>query len=153
MDVNITLVPQAVSIARPTSKRQILVTMADLLGEVYDLDVDAIHDGLEQREALGSTGFGRGVAIPHCRSSDVRRPTLAVLKLEEPVDFAAADAVPVSLVFALVSPEDAGATHLHALAAISRFIRDESRIQQLEDAPQSEALFAILTNQFLRDAA
>ncbi|MEO1048521.1 MAG: PTS sugar transporter subunit IIA, partial [Pseudomonadota bacterium] len=101
----------------------------------------------------GSTGFGKGVAIPHCRSADVNRPTLALLKLETPCEFAAADALPVSLVFGLVSPENAGATHLHALAAISRLLRDEATLQALLDADDAEALYALLTNQFLRDAA
>ncbi|KWV91421.1 transcriptional regulator [Erythrobacter sp. YT30] len=153
MDVNITLVAEAVSSARLANKHQVIDKLAELLAEVYDLKAEEISEGLEQREALGSTGFGKGIAIPHCRSADVRRPTLAVLKLEEPIDFGAADAMPVSLFFALVSPENAGATHLHALAAISRITRDDSRLQKMHDAPDGDALFAILTNQFLRDAA
>jgi PTS system nitrogen regulatory IIA component len=76
-----------------------------------------------------------------------------VIKLAEPVDFAAADAMPVSLVFGLVSPENAGATHLHALAAISRLMRDEAKLQAMADAPDAEALYAQLTSQFMRDAA
>ncbi|WP_282073195.1 PTS sugar transporter subunit IIA, partial [Janibacter hoylei] len=91
--------------------------------------------------------------IPHCRSSSVKRPTMALLRLEQPIDFKSADAIPVSLVFGLVSPENAGATHLHALAAISRLVRDEAMLNALHDAPDAEALFAVLTNQFLRDAA
>ena len=153
MDVNIVLVPHAVSVARGLNKDQVLTKISELLGKVYALDAEAINEGLEQREVLGSTGFGKGVAIPHCRSNDVRRPTLAVLKLEEPIDFGAADAMPVSLFFALVSPENAGATHLYALAAVSRVMRDEARLQQMFDAPDSDALFALLTNRFLRDAA
>lgn len=153
MDVNILLVPHAVDMARASNKHQTLEHAAGLMGRVYDLEPSVIQEGLEQREILGSTGFGRGVAIPHCRSDRVNRPTLAVLKLEEPVGFNAADAMPVSLVFALVSPENAGASHLHALAAISRFVRDEARVQRLHEVPDSDALYAILTNQFLRAAA
>ena len=78
---------------------------------------------------------------------------MALLKFHHPVGFKPADAIPVSLVFGLVSPENAGATHLHALAAISRMVRDESMLGALNDAPDAEALFAVLTNQFLRDAA
>ena len=81
------------------------------------------------------------------------RPTLVLLKLDTPCDFEAADAVPVTLVFGLVSPENAGATHLHALAAISRLMRDESMLKALLEAGDAEALYALLTNQFLRDAA
>ncbi|QIQ87469.1 PTS sugar transporter subunit IIA [Erythrobacter sp.] len=153
MDINIVIVPEAVRLAKAETKAQVLGALADCLGEVYGLDAGDVLDGLETREALGSTGFGRGMAIPHCRDSGVRKPTLAVLKLDQPVDFAAADAQPVSLVFGLVSPENAGATHLHALAAISRLMRDEAKLQALADAPDAEALYAVLTNQFLRDAA
>lgn len=153
MNVNITIVPEGIALARLETSHQILARLADIFAEVYGLDAVEVLEGLEQREALGSTGFGRGVAIPHCRSTSVSRPTMALLKLHHPVGFKAADAIPVSLVFGLVSPENAGATHLHALAAISRMVRDESMLGALNDAPDAEALFAVLTNQFLRDAA
>ena len=153
MDVNITIAPEAVALARLESSNQILSELSSAFAETYGLDENEVLEGLEQREALGSTGFGRGVAIPHCRSAAVNRPTLALLKLEQPVDFKATDAIPVSLVIGLVSPENAGATHLHALAAISRLARDEAMLNALLDAPDAEALFALLTNQFQRDAA
>ena len=153
MNVNFKLVPEAVAFARPENAHQILTQVSALFSNVYGLDSDAVFEGLEQREALGSTGFGRGVAIPHCRSAAVNRPTMALLKLEQPVDFKSADGIPVSLVFGLVSPENAGATHLHALAAISRLVRDETMLARLNDAADSEAMFAVLTNQFLRVAA
>jgi PTS system nitrogen regulatory IIA component len=153
MDVNIAIVPEAVALDRAESGRQILTRLSRLYADVYGLDALEVLDGLEQREALGSTGFGRGVAIPHCRSIAVKRPTMALLKLEQPVDFKAADAIPVNMVFGLVSPENAGATHLHALAAISRMVRDEAMLGALSDAPDAEALYSVLTNQFLRDAA
>ncbi|MEP3052086.1 MAG: PTS sugar transporter subunit IIA [Erythrobacter sp.] len=130
-----------------------LCRISQLFSDVHNLDQAAILDGLEEREALGSTGFGRGVAIPHCRSNQVNRPTVAILRLEQPVDCAAADGMPVTLAFGLVSPENAGATHLHALAAISRLVRDDAMLEMLLDAPDSEALFAVLTNQILCDAA
>ncbi len=153
MDVNISIAPEAVSHANPGTSQQILQELAGLFARTYGLNHELILEGLEQREALGSTGFGRGVAIPHCRSSVVRRPTMAVLKLESPVDFKAADAVPVTLIFGLVSPDNAGATHLHALAAISRMARDDSIVSALKDAPEADAMYAMLSNQFLRDAA
>ena len=153
MDVNITIVPEAVAFDRLENSAQILARVAELYADVYGLDALEVQDGMEQREALGSTGFGRGVAIPHCRSAAVNRPTMTVIKLEQPVDFKAADAMPVSLIFGLVSPENAGATHLHALAAISRLMRDEAKMSALMEAPDAEAVFGVLTNQFLRDAA
>jgi PTS system nitrogen regulatory IIA component len=158
MDVSIAMQPEAVAVSQleskiGTAKQAVLVRLADLYHEVYGLDSSEILDGLEQREALGSTGFGKGIAIPHCRSVAVKRPTLALLKLRDGCDFGSADAQPVSLVFGLVSPENAGATHLHALAAISRLLRDDAMLQSLQEADDAEALYALLTNQFLRDAA
>ncbi len=153
MDVNLNLLPEAVRIASVKDKNDALSQAADVFAEVYSLDGHAILDGLEEREKLGSTGFGRGVAIPHCRSDQVSRPTVVLVRSEHAYDFGSADAIPVALVFALVSPEKAGATHLHALAAISRLMRDEAMVQSLLAAPDEEAMFALLTNQFLRDAA
>lgn len=153
MDVNLALCVQAIAFARIDSKPKVLAQTAQLFGVAYGLDTSELLESLEAREALGSTGFGRGVAIPHCRSKGIRRPSLAVIRLEQPLDFAAADALPVTLVCGLVSPENAGAMHLHALAAISRLTRDEMKLQMLADAPTIEAVYALLTNQFLRDAA
>lgn len=153
MDVNLALSLQAIAFGRLDSKPKVLARIAQLLGDAYGLDSGAVLENLEAREALGSTGFGRGVAIPHCRSTAIRRPSMALLRLDAPVEFGAADARPVTLVCGLVSPENAGATHLHALAAISRLTRDETMLQMLADAPDSEAVYALLTNQFLRDAA
>lgn len=153
MDINLVVLPEAVSFARLDAKPKVFAALAQSFAVAYGLDAAATLEGLEQREILGSTGFGRGVAIPHCRSTGVKRPTLAIIKLETAVDFGSPDAVPVALVFGLVSPENAGATHLHALAAISRLTRDEAMMQLLMDAETPEGLYALLTNQFLQDAA
>lgn len=153
MMTNIAFLPEAVACASVEDQPQVLERLAGLFARAYRLEPRAIENGLAQRERLGSTGFGRGIAIPHCRSTGVRRPTMALLRLEEPVDFRAADAMPVELVFGLVSPENAGTSHLHALAAISRFTRDEAMLAALLDAPDADALFAILDNRLMRDAA
>jgi PTS system nitrogen regulatory IIA component len=153
MDVNLALSPQAILFDRIDSKAKVLAALAELLAGAYGLDRIEVLENLEAREALGSTGFGRGVAIPHCRSKDIRRPSLALIRLEAPIDFAAADSRPVTLVCGLVSPENAGATHLHALAAISRLTRDEAKLQMLADAPTTEAAYTLLTTQFEQDAA
>lgn len=153
MDINLVVLPEAVTFARLDSKPRVFAALAASFAAAYGLDEASVLDGLEQREMLGSTGFGRGIAIPHCRIAGIKRPTLAVIKLEAPVDFGSPDAMPVSLVFGLVSPENAGATHLHALAAISRLTRSEAMLQMLMDAETPEGLYALLTNQFLKDAA
>ncbi len=153
MDVNLALTPQAIAFARIETKPKVLAQTAQLLCDAYGLDAGEVLESLEAREILGSTGFGRGVAIPHCRSQDIRRPSLVIIRLDAPIDFAAADARPVTLICGLVSPENAGATHLHALAAISRLTRDDALLQMIADAPSTEAVYALLTDQFVRDAA
>ncbi|MBE5074329.1 PTS sugar transporter subunit IIA [Erythrobacteraceae bacterium E2-1 Yellow Sea] len=153
MYVNFKMLPQAVVTAQLDSKQAVLERVAEVFGSVYDVDPAVALEGLEERERLGSTGFGRGIALPHARHPDVRRPVVVLLRLESPVEFQAADGMPVDLVFGLLSPENAGATHLHALAAISRLARDEGMHQSLIDAPNSEALYALLSNVLEQDAA
>lgn len=148
-----TLLPEAVATVRMDSKPAILDAIARRFAAVYALDEKAVLERLVEREALGSTGFGRGVAIPHARMSGLGRPVAAFLRLEVPVAFDAADAMPVDLVFGLLSPAQAGAAHLHALAAISRMMRDEAMHAALSQAPSDEALYGLLSNVIDRDAA
>ena len=117
-----TLLPEAVGTIRAESKAGILAELASRFSRVYDLDKSLVQERIEERERLGSTGFGRGVAIPHARLPDLARPMAVFLRLTAPVAFEAADDMPVDLVFGLLSPEQAGTAHLHALAAISRTI-------------------------------
>lgn len=148
-----TIKPESVAIVGAATKPQILEALALRFAAAYGLDASEVLERLQEREHLGSTGFGRGVAIPHARVAGPRRPMVALLKLEEPVDFAAADGMPVDLVFGLVSPENCGVTHLHALAAISRLVRDDRVHEALSEAPDEEALYSLLTNATDRDAA
>jgi PTS system nitrogen regulatory IIA component len=153
MDALYAMVPEAVAILPAEDKPAILSALADVFARAYDLQADDVLDYVEEREKLGSTGFGRGVAIPHARFPGLQRPVAALLKLEQPADFAAADGLPVDLVFGLLSPADSGATHLHALAAISRMVRDEAMHDALATAPDAEALYALITNALDQDAA
>ena len=148
-----TLLPEAVATVRLDSKPAILAALAARFGAVYELDSDVVLARMAEREALGSTGFGRGVAIPHARIPDLGRPVAAFLRLQAPVAFDAADAMPVDLVFGLLSPEHAGAVHLHALAAISRMMRNDAMHSALSQAPSDEALYGLLSNVIDRDAA
>lgn len=147
------LEPTAVAIVSAKSKDAILEALAGRFAASYGLDADEVLERLNERESLGSTGFGRGVAIPHARIEGPNRPVAALLKLAEPVQFDAADGLPVDLVFGLVSPEQCGATHLHALAAISRLVRDERIHEALSEAPNVEALYGLVSNAADRDAA
>lgn len=148
-----TLQPEAVSAVRADTKAAILDRLAVRFAEVYDLDHAVVLARIEEREKLGSTGFGRGVAIPHARIEGLNRPVAVFLRLEAPVDFDSADGVPVDFVFGLLSPQAAGAAHLHALAAISRIMRDDRMHEALMRAPTAEALYGLLHNVNDRDAA
>ncbi|MFN4113551.1 MAG: PTS sugar transporter subunit IIA [Sphingomonadaceae bacterium] len=153
MELNYTLSPQALAIVSAGSKPAILETLAQCFARAYRLDQATVLEALDEREKLGSTGFGRGVAIPHARIDGINRPVAAFLRLDAPVAFAAADDLPVELVFGLLSPASAGATHLHALAEISRLVRDEALQDALLGAGDAEALYALLTNVADRTAA
>ncbi|MBH0111449.1 PTS sugar transporter subunit IIA [Novosphingobium sp. YJ-S2-02] len=148
-----TLLPEAVTSASLDSKDAILGHLAGLFASVYDLDSANVKDSLVAREELGSTGFGRCIAIPHARIENLHRPVAAFIRLASPVDFDSADGQPIDLVFGLLSPVGAGATHLHALAAISRMMRDERMHAGLLDATSPEALYSLLSNVIDRDAA
>ncbi len=153
MNAAFKLLPEAVWVAEVPDKAAILRALAARFAKVYLLNEAHVLDALLEREALGSTGFGRGVALPHARVEGLARPVSALLKLNAPVDFAAADRMPVDLVIGLLSPVNAGATHLHALAALSRLVRDEAMHRALTSAPDTETLYALLTNASDRDAA
>lgn len=153
MSALFTLLPEAVTTASADSKDIILAHLASLFAGVYDLDRDAILARVVEREDLGSTGFGRRIAIPHARMPGLVRPVAAFIRLDSPVEFDSADGMPVDLVFGLLSPEGAGAAHLHALAAISRMMRDERMHEALLGAPGVEALYSLLSNVIDRDAA
>lgn len=153
MNALFSLYPEAVGTISADSKDAILKQLAETFAGVYGLDQSHLLDRIEERERLGSTGFGRGVAIPHARISGLQRPVATFLRLESPVAFDSADGLPVDLVFGLLSPETAGAAHLHALAAISRLMRDESMHHALSQAPGAEAMYGLLSNVIDRDAA
>lgn len=153
MDATFRITPEAIGIISVTTKEAILERVAARFAAIYAVDEVLTLESLQEREALGSTGFGRGVAIPHARSDAINRPVAVLLKLEQPVDFGAADGMAVDIVFGLLSPVNAGANHLHALAAISRIVRDEATHKAIAAAAHAETIYALLTNATDRDAA
>ena len=153
MNPLVALKPESVAIVEAADRHAVLRALADMFARAWLLDPELVLEHLEEREKLGSTGFGRGVAIPHARFPGIARPVAAVLRLEQPVDFVAADRLPVELVFGLLSPENSGATHLHALASVSRTLRDEKLREALADAPDEAAIYALLMGATDRDAA
>lgn len=148
-----TLLPDAVGTISADSKAAILDQLASRFATIYALDRGIVLARIEERERLGSTGFGRGVAIPHARLATLDAPVAVFLRLKSSVIFDAADDMPVDLVFGLLSPEQAGAAHLHALAAISRMMRDDRMHVALSQALNDEALYGLLSNVIDRDAA
>ena len=135
------------------NKRSLLQQLANLAGQRLKVDPAIILAGLADRERLGSTGFGQGVAIPHCKLDGLTRIYGLFARLAEPVDYKAVDGGKVDIVFLLLSPPDAGAEHLKALAAISRITRHEATLEKMRGARSRDALAAVLIGADERDAA
>jgi PTS system nitrogen regulatory IIA component len=128
------------------SKKQALQELAAIAAPLTDLHERVIFDVLLERERLGSTGVGAGVAIPHGKLPDLKKLSSVFARLREPIEFEAIDERPVDLIFLLLAPESAGADHLKALARISRLLRDDGVCERLRGADNAEALYAVLTD-------
>lgn len=135
------------------NKRSLLQQLANLAAQRLELDSAVVLASLTEREQLGSTGFGQGVAIPHGKIEGLDRIYGLFARLGEPVDYKAIDGRPVDLVFLLLSPPDAGAEHLKALAAISRVTRHGATLERLRGARTRDALAAVLMGAEERHAA
>jgi nitrogen PTS system EIIA component len=138
---------------RVTSKKQALQELARIAAETVGLHEKAVFEVLLERERLGSTGVGYGVAIPHGKLPGLRRLYGFFARLISPIDFEAVDDQPVDLVFLLLAPETAGADHLKALARISRLLRDRETCEKLRGSDSGDALYALLTEVTARSAA
>ena len=128
-----------------TKKLDVLESIASISHQVYGLSSANILDAMLERENLGSTGFGGGIAIPHCKMIGVEFPVGVFLSLEKPIDYNAIDDESVDLIFALISPVNNGSAHLHALAEISRLLRDERSCAQLRGTDNADSIFALLS--------
>jgi nitrogen PTS system EIIA component len=154
MDLGDLLLPEAVFPSlRAKNKKQALQEIAQKAARLTGLDARDVFETLLQREKLGSTGVGRGIAIPHGRIAALPRIVSLFAKLEEPIDFEALDGEPVDLIFLLLAPEHAGADHLKALARISRLLREPSTIEKLKAAKDRAALYSVLTEPAASHAA
>jgi len=131
-----------------SSKRQALHTVAEAAAQALGIAEGRIMDALLEREALGSTGLGSGVAVPHARLEGISRVTAVFVRLETPVAYGAVDDRPVDLLFALFAPPCDGAEHLRALAAVSRALRSSEMREQLRQARTTDAIRAL----FVRDS-
>lgn len=128
------------------TKKQLLQELAQALASFVAIDHRVILETLLQREKLGSTGLGQGIAIPHGRLPSITRVHGIFARLNAPVAFDSVDGEPVDLVFALISPNHAGADHLTALARVSRLLRDKATVAKLRGTETTEGLYAILTD-------
>ncbi|HEY0043130.1 MAG TPA: PTS sugar transporter subunit IIA [Allosphingosinicella sp.] len=126
------------------NKKALFQQLATLAGRRTGLDSKLIATALTEREKLGSTGFGGGVAIPHGKIEGLDRVVGGFARLAGPIDFQAVDNLPVDLVFLILSPPDAGADHLKALARVSRALRDRNIVAKLRGARSRDALYALL---------
>src|SRR5262245_83405 len=148
------LLPNAiVARARWQGRKQVLHEMSGVMARALGLDAREVHEAVLERERLGSTGVGEGVAIPHARIETLSRPVGGFARLLEPADFEAIDERPADLVFMLLAPTEAGADHLRALARAARVFRQERVRQALRQAQTEEAVLAILSPGSVIDAA
>ncbi len=127
------------------SKKQVLQDLAARAHAETGLDQRLIFDTLIERERLGSTGVGRGIAIPHAKLAEMDRLVGFFARLDTPIEFDAVDDEPVDLVFLLLVPEESGADHLKALARISRLLRNEAVTDKLRGAASASEIFNTLT--------
>ena len=135
------------------NKKALFQQLAGVAAKLVDTDGRMIVDRLMERERLGSTGFGSGVAIPHGKIEGLDRVVGLFARLANPIDFAAIDDLPVDLVFLLLSPVDAGVEHLKALARVSRRMRDKGFVAKLRGAGSNDALYALFASGEARHAA
>ena len=130
---------------KASGKKALLAELASRGATLLGVEERLLFDRLLERERLGSTGIGGGIAIPHARLASVAQPRGLFARLGHPVAFDAIDDRPVDLVFLLVAPEGAGADHLKALARVSRLLRDRGLVEKLRATESAEALYALLT--------
>ncbi len=136
-----------VSHLKATGKKQALQELAIIAARTVGREDREILDILLERERLGTTGVGHGIAIPHGKLKELDRLHGVFARLERPIDFDAIDDEPVDLVFVLLAPETAGADHLKALARVSRLLRDTSVCEKIRGCDSRDAIYAVLTEQ------
>ena len=146
MDLSNILKPEAVKVfSAAASKKRLLHDVSDVFQSAYNLKSEQVLGALLERETLGPTGVGHGVALPHARMEEVDAVIGVFVLLEKPVEFEAIDRQPVDVAFGLLAPENAGVEHLKALALVSRTLRDQSVCSKLRRNPDSSTLYTILS--------
>lgn len=154
MELSKLLTPVAVRVVGQfTSKKRLFQELGEIAAQAYGLSAAVAIDGLQERETLGPTGVGHGVALPHARLEDLTGIVGVFLRLEKPIDYDSVDRQPVDLVFGLFAPKDSGVDHLKALALVSRTMRDPAIVAKLRANSDAAKLHAILTESRAPQAA
>jgi nitrogen PTS system EIIA component len=135
------------------SKKQLFQHIGSLASALVGIDPKLVVERLGERERLGSTGFGGGIAIPHGKIDGLDHVVGLFARLAQPIDFSAIDSLPIDLVFVLLSPPEAGVEHLKALARVSRRMRDRDFVAKLRGAGSPDAIYALFASGESRDAA
>lgn len=153
MEMTAILKPEAVRVlASASSKKRLLNELGDIANSVYGIDPSSAVEALLERENLGPTGVGHGVALPHARVEKLQEVVGVFVMLEKPIDFSSVDRQPVDLAFALFAPKEAGVEHLKALARVSRTLRDEGVCAKLRANGDPSTLYTILTEDTVQAA-
>ena len=140
------LTPDAVKIVGAvSSKKRLMHDIADLAASAYGFNASMTVEALMERESLGPTGVGHGVALPHARMPGLDGVVGTFVMLEKPIDFGSVDRQPVDIAFSLFAPEEAGVEHLKALALVSRTLRNASLCAKLRANPDPATLYTLLT--------
>ncbi len=154
MQIGNILQPSAVrSVSSISSKKRLFQELADMAESCYELSSAKVFEALQDRESLGPTGVGQGVALPHARLDSIDKVVALFLRLDKPVDFDSADRQPVDLFLCLLAPTDAGVEHLKALALVSRTLRVSQTCAKLRANDDASTLFTILTGAESSEAA
>ena len=154
MDLAKLLTPGAVRVVgQITSKKRLFQELGEMVATSYGLTAGIAVDGLQERESLGPTGVGHGIALPHARLQSLDRIVGVFIRLEKPLDYDSVDRQPVDLIFGLFAPKDSGVDHLKALALVSRTMRDQSVVTKLRANTDPAKLHAILTEARTTQAA
>lgn len=145
MEISNLLVPSAVRVVGQfTSKKRLFQELGEIAQQAYGIEGALALDGLQERETLGPTGVGHGIALPHARLEDLSRIAGIFIRLEKPLDYDSVDRQPVDLIFGLLAPKDSGVDHLKALALVSRTMRDQAMVSKLRANTDPAKLYAIL---------
>jgi len=146
MELSKLLIPSAVRVVgHLTSKKRLFQELGEIAAQAYGMSAALTIDGLQERESLGPTGVGHGIALPHARLDDLSKIIGVFLRMERPLDYDSVDRQPVDLVFGLFAPKESGVDHLKALALVSRTMRDPGICAKLRANTDPAKLHAILT--------